>query len=296
MTEKREQMLNEILNRLEDGVRQVYRSDEWKNYLTVMSKFHTYSCRNSLLIYLQKPDATHVAGYQVWRKEFNRQVRKGEKGIRILAPVKIKAEETVREGEAYVISGFRTACVFDISQTFGDPVPLSLCRVLQGEVKDYPLFIEALLLASPVPVRFEKTAEGIHGLYRPLDEEIIVNPGMSERQTVKTLLHEIAHALLHKDNRSAAHEERIRREVEAESVAYAVSSCFGIDTSSYSFSYIASWAEDQELKRLKESMETIRRASDHLIRLIRTVRDPLPVQSISKTDLSLSARSADLRL
>lgn len=289
MSEKKEQMLNEVLNRLEDGVRQVYRSDEWKRYLSVMSKFHTYSCRNSLLIYLQKPDATHVAGYQVWKKEFGRQVRKGEKGIRILAPVKIKQADAVSEKNEYVISGFRTACVFDISQTWGDPVPLSLCQTLQGKVEDYPLFINALLLASPVQVRFEKTAEGIRGLYRPLDEEIIISPGMPECQTVKTLLHEIAHALLHKDNRSSAHEERVRREVEAESVAYAVSSCFGIDTSSYSFSYIAAWAEDQELKRLKESMETIRRTSAHLIDLIQIVRGPLTANRIIKTDRSPAA-------
>lgn len=276
MNQNREMIIQEILEKLENGVRQVYSADEWKKYLSVMAKFHTYSFSNSLLIYLQKPDASMVAGYRVWTSEFHRQVRKGEKGIRILAPLKRKVIEADEEEGTYRISGFRPVYVFDISQTYGEPVPVNFCENLRGHVDNYHLFVEALLLASPVRVHFAKTPEGVNGFYRPLDEEIIINTGMSEAQTVKTLLHEIAHALLHKDNRSSEHSERVRREVEAESTAYAVSAYFGIDTSSYSFSYIAAYSNDRELYQLKESMETIRRASDHLISLINHVLNPVP--------------------
>lgn len=276
MNQNRGIIIHDILNQLETGVRQVYSTKAWKDYLCVMSRFHSYSCRNSLLIYLQKPDATMVAGYHVWNTQFHRSVRKGEKAIRILAPMKRKSVEADEEEGIYRITGFKAACVFDISQTEGDPVPVNLCENLQGGIEDYPLFIEALLLASPVHVFFEKTQQGVNGFYRPLDEEIVINTGMSQTQTVKTLLHEIAHALLHKENRSCERSERIRREVEAESTAFVVSSYFGIDTSSYSFSYIAAYSNDRELTQLKESLETIRAASDHLITLINHVLNPVP--------------------
>ena len=268
--------IQEILERLETGVREVYSTDAWRNYLRVLSKFHSYSVNNCLLIYMQKPEASMVAGYRIWNTEFHRQVRKGEKAIRIIAPVKRKVIKKDEEENTYRIDGFRIASVFDISQTYGDPVPVNLCENLQDQVDDYPLFIEALKLASPVRVRFEKTREGVNGFYSVLDEEIVINPGMSEAQTVKTLLHEIAHALLHRDNRSSMRSERVRREIEAESVACTVSSYYGIDTSSYSFRYIAAYAQDRELAQLKESMETIRQTSSELITLIRRIRNPVP--------------------
>ncbi len=268
--------IQEILERLETGVREVYSTDAWKNYLRVLSKFHSYSVNNCLLIYMQKPDASMVAGYRVWSTDFHRQVRKGEKSIRIIAPVKRKAVEKDEDDNTYRIAGFRVCHVFDVSQTYGEPVPVNLCENLQDSVDDYPSFIEALILASPVRVRFGKTQDGVNGFYSVLDEEIVINAGMSQAQTVKTLLHEIAHALLHKDNRSSKHSERVRREIEAESVACAVSSYYGIDTSSYSFRYIAAYANDRELDMLKESMETIRHTSSELITLISRIRNPVP--------------------
>lgn len=283
MNNTREQTVAEILNQLEKGVRDVYESEKWRKYLSVMSRFHSYSFSNSLLIFLQRPDASHVAGYSVWNTQFHRQVRKGEKGIRILAPLRRKAEEEDPEG-VYVITGFRPVYVFDISQTDGEPVPVNLCENLQDAVDDYSAFLEALILASDVPVRFEKTPEGVNGFYSVNEKVITVNTGMSEAQTVKTLLHESAHALLHADRIIASKTDQAMREVEAESVAYAVSSYYGIDTSSYSFSYIAAWAKDRELKGLKESLETIRYASDHMISLINAVRNPVPGSRNRKPD------------
>ena len=273
MNSSQENRLHDILEMLEKGVRDVYSKDEWQNYLKAMSRFHSYSSRNSLLIYMQKPDARLVAGYRLWNTQFNRQVRKGEKGIRILAPMRSKVIEKDTDEKKQIITGFRPVAVFDISQTDGDPVPVNLCEQLTSEVDDYPLFIEALELVSPVPVHFREIEDTSLGFYNRKEKEIVVRRGMSESQSVKTLLHEITHALLHDEK---GNDDRVRKEIEAESVAYAVSSYYGIDTSAYSFSYIALWSNDQETAVLKDSLATIQKTSDHLIRLINHVRNPVP--------------------
>ncbi len=268
--------IQEIMDSLETGVREIYQSDRYRKYLEVQSHFRTYSLSNTLLICRQFPAATYVAGYQVWTKTFGRHIRRGEKGIRILAPV-IRREQIANEDGSYSgiserrLAGFRQATVFDISQTEGRDIPVSLAAELNQKVRSYESFLRTLVLISPVPVYFQKIESGARGFYRPLDGDIFINEGMPQAQTVKTLLHEIAHALLHSRDLCNDRESRLRREIEAESVAYAVSSYYGIDTKEYSFGYIAGWSKDRELNELKNSLDTIREAVGKMIDMISSV-------------------------
>lgn len=264
----------EILNDLEKGVREVFHSARWKEYLSCMARFPSYSFSNILLICRQKPNAAFVAGYRVWQ-EFDRYVRKGEKGIRILAPLKRKRTEDAEENEEENIPyGYRTVSVFDISQTEGKPLPMPV-RSLPSLTEEDPMFLQALLLIAPCPVYFDETPEGVNGMYRPLENTIIIQKNLSSAQNIKTLLHEIAHAILHADSNDSSHEERMKREIEAESIAYTVCARYELDTSAYSFGYIASWSKDQELSELKESMRTIQKTAEHLIEMIDLVRNPV---------------------
>ena len=292
-SEKPADKLKEITDRLEQGIMELFDSDRYKEYLRVMSKFHNYSFNNTLLIAMQKPDASLVAGFQSWKNNFKRNVVKGEKGIKILAPspFKIKQEmekidpatqkpvigadgKPVKEEKEITIPAFKVVSVFDVSQTEGKELPDIAVDELTGDVDRYKDFFAALEKTSPVPIAFENIEGGSHGYYHLEDKRIAINEGMSELQTLKTAIHEIAHAKLHDIDLNAPkdeqqpHVDRRTREVEAESVAYTVCQHYGLDTSDYSFGYVAGWSSGRELSELKSSLETIRSAAAEIINSI----------------------------
>ncbi len=339
------QQVREITEKLEQGIKELFESDRFKEYLTTMSKFYHYSFNNTLLIAMQKPEATYVAGYTSWKRNFQRQVMKGEKGIRILAPAPYKAQvemekidpktqrpildsdgKPLKETVEVMRSAFKVVSVFDVSQTEGKELPDIIVDELSGNVVNFTAFFEALKQESPVPIGFENISEGAKGYYHLTERRIAIQEGMSEVQTVKTAIHEIAHAKLHnldqpepkpkwkvvmisdggteidrytgfetedaaiaaaaKDNWLFVDEnqfewrldvvedtsgiengrkDRHTREVEAEAVAYTVCQRYGIETSDYSFGYIAGWSSGKEIKELKGSLETIRKTAADMI-------------------------------
>ena len=290
MADKRADQLKEITERLEQGVKDIFTSEMYTKYLLTMSKFHNYSFNNTLLIAMQRPDATLVAGYNAWKNKFNRYVKKGEKGIQIIAPAPVKEREerekidkdtglTVlnESGEPEievverVIPRFRVTTVFDYAQTDGEPLPTLEVNELTARVKDYTLLKEAIEQVSPVPIRFGEIEGNAKGYYRHMDKEICVRADMGESQTIKTMIHEVAHAMLHDSDQMkqrGEEKDQLTKETEAESIAFTVCSALGIDTSDYSFPYVASWASGKELKELKDSMDTIRlTAADFLEKL-----------------------------
>ena len=342
---KSAQQVREITDKLEQGIKELFESERFKEYLRTMSKFYHYSFSNTLLIAMQKPEATYVAGYTSWQRNFDRQVMKGEKGIKILAPAPYKAKEErekidpstqkpvldadgkpVTETVEVMRPAFKVVSVFDISQTDGKELPDIIVDELSGSVENYAAFFEALKQESPVPISFEDIPGGAKGYFSPVENRIAIQEGMSEIQTIKTAIHEIAHAKLHsidrpepeptwkivmisdggtkrdflsgfaseaEANAAAEHEEwhfvdenrfewrleveedtsaiqdmrkdRHTKEVEAESVAYTVCQRYGIETSDYSFGYIAGWSSDKETKELKGSLETIRKTAAEMI-------------------------------
>lgn len=282
--------VKEVTERLEAGVRELFESERYQAYLKAMSKFHDYSLNNTLLILMQKPDASLVAGFGKWRNDFERHVKRGEKGIKIFAPapytIKKEAEKIdpdtgqpvigadgkpVMEQREIKIPAFKVVSVFDVSQTDGKEIPDLSVDALTSSVEQYEDFWRVLKEVSPVPVELEKIEGGAHGYYSLADKRIAVDEGMSELQTIKTLIHEIAHAKLHDIDLNAPPEElenrpnRRTREVEAESIAFTVCQHFGLDTSDYSFGYVAGWSSDKEIKELKASLETIRTTASALI-------------------------------
>ena len=290
MADKRADQLKEITERLEQGVKDIFTSEMYTKYLLTMSKFHNYSFNNTLLIAMQRPDATLVAGYNAWKNKFNRYVKKGEKGIQIIAPAPVKEREerekidkdtglTVlnENGEPEievverVIPRFRVTTVFDYAQTDGEPLPTLEVNELTARVKDYTLLKEAIEQVSPVPIRFGEIEGNAKGYYSHMDKEICVRADMGESQTIKTMIHEVAHAMLHDSDQMkqrGEEKDQLTKETEAESIAFTVCSALGIDTSDYSFPYVASWASGKELKELKDSMDTIRlTAADFLEKL-----------------------------
>lgn len=282
MENKKIDHVKELTDQLEQGVKDFFNSGKLKDYLDTLSKFNNYSLNNLILIALQRPTATAVAGYTTWKKAFNRQVSKGEKGIKIIAPAPVKIKRLqdkldengnrvlsrdgqVQQEEVEVtIPKFKVVSVFDISQTEGDDIP-ELINPLKGDVSKYPVFFKALEQVSPVPVEFEKI-NGAHGYFDRSNKRIAINEGASQIQTIKTCIHEIAHAVLHGEDHKDLNKSRNLREVEAESVAYVVCKHFGVDTSDYSFGYVATWSSGKEIEELKESMETIRTTAGKLIR------------------------------
>ena len=277
--------MNSILKSLETGVENIFTGDKYAQYLQTMSKFHRYSFNNTLLIAMQRPDATLVTGYRNWQS-MGRQVKKGEKGITILAPapIKRKREQEIldqnhkplldadgkprTEEVEVVIPRFKPTTVFDISQTDGEPIETFAPEELTEAVADYDLFMEAITAVSPVPIRFDEIAGEAKGYYHSGDKEIVIQKGMSESQTIKTAIHETGHARLHdKDimEKQGIEKDRLTKEVEAESVAYCVCSAFGVDTSEYSFPYIAGWSSGRDMKELKTSMDTIRKTAGEMI-------------------------------
>ena len=264
--------IRELTEKLEEGVKAVFDSDRYKEYLQCMSKFHNYSINNCLLIAAQYPAASAVAGYRSWQKNFGRQVKKGEKGIKILAPCKYKVEteEKDENGDPKLkeLTGFRVVTVFDLAQTEGKELPSIGVDELTGDVKDYKKIFNALITISPVPIRFEEIEGGAKGYYHDGEKRIAIKSGMSQAQTIKTLLHEVSHATYHtRDNADQEHSiDRRHKETEAESIAFCVGSALGIvDSSEYTFPYLASWASGRETQELKDSLERIRSASDEMI-------------------------------
>ena len=292
-SEKPAEKLKEITDRLEQGIAELFDSERYKEYLKVMSKFHNYSFRNTVLIAMQKPDASLLAGFSAWKNNFERNVMKGQKGIKIIAPspYKIKQEmqkidphtqkpiigkdgKPVTEEKEVTIPAYKVVSVFDVSQTEGKELPDIAVDELTGDVDRYKDFFAALEKTSPVPIAFENIEGGSHGYYHLEDKRIAINEGMSELQTLKTAIHEIAHAKLHDIDLNAPkdeqqpHVDRRTREVEAESVAYTVCQHYGLDTSDYSFGYVAGWSSGRELSELKSSLETIRSAAAEIINSI----------------------------
>ena len=287
-TEK--QKVQEITDKLEEGLKELFESEKYKTYLSTMSKFHNYSFNNTLLIAMQKPEATLVAGYKAWQKNFERHVNKGEKAIRILAPAPYKIKEErdkldpvtgemmfdengmpQKEQVEVTIPAFRAVSVFDVSQTDGKPIPELEAQELLSTVEGYEDFVQALMNVAPVPIGFEDIPGDSKGYFHTEEKRIAVQENMSESQTLKTMVHEVAHSMLHNKeiNRDDLIEEpakdRNTKEVEAESVAYTVCQHFGIDTSGYSFGYIAGWSSGKDMKELKSSLDTIRKTASELI-------------------------------
>ena len=287
--------LQQITAGIEQGIKELFESEKYMRYLSVMSRFHRYSVNNTMLIYMQKPDATLVAGYNKWKNQFERHVKRGEHGITIIAPTpfKKKIEEqkldpdtkapildaegkAVMEEREVEIPMFRPVKVFDVSQTDGKPLP-ELASTLSGNVQNYEAFMEALRRSAPVPLSVEPMAANMDGFFSPDQQRIAIRAGMSEVQTVSAAVHEIAHSKLH--NYAKAQEEAARagdkeppkkkdrntEEVEAESISYAVCQYYGIQTSENSFGYIANWSQGKELPELRASLETINKAAGELI-------------------------------
>ena len=292
-SEKPAEKLKEITDRLEQGITELFDSERYREYLRVMSKFHNYSINNTLLIAMQKPDASLVAGFSAWKNNFGRNVMKGQKGIKIIAPspYKVKQEmkkidphtqqpiigkdgKPVTEEKEITIPAYKVVSVFDVSQTEGKELPDIAVDELTGDVERYRDFFAALEKTSPVPIGFEQIPGSSHGYYHLEDKRIAIQEGMSELQTLKTAIHEIAHAKLHDidlnapENEQQPRVDRRTREVEAESVAYTVCQHYGLDTSDYSFGYVAGWSSGRELSELKSSLETIRSAAAEIINSI----------------------------
>ena len=263
-----------ITKELEQGVKDVFASPEYTEYLQFMGKFYNYSANNCLLIWMQNPAATLVAGYKAWQTKFKRQVRKGEKGITILAPVPHKIKKAVLEDGDLVEkeiqwTSFRAVSVFDISQTDGDAVPSFEVNELTGDVEGYDELVKKLEELAPCRVDFEVITGGAKGFYSLTDKRIAINEGMAESQTIKTMVHEIAHAILHDKDGEQKDADRRTAEVQAESVAYTVCSAMGLDTSDYSFGYVAEWSAGKEVKELTASMDVIRKTAGEILEALR---------------------------
>ena len=312
-SEKPAERMKEITDRLEQGIKDLFDSDRYKEYLLVMSKFHRYSFNNTLLIAMQKPDASLVAGFNSWKKNFQRNVIKGERGIKILAPAPFKVKQKmtkidpitkkpvigndgnpVSELQEITIPAFKIVSVFDVSQTEGKELPDIAVDSLSGNVERFEDVFAALKKVSPVPIGFEKIDNGAHGYYHLEEKRIAIKDGMSELQTLKTTIHEIAHAKLHDIDLNAAGKEQFERpdrhtcEVQAESVAYVVCQHYGLDTSEYSFGYVAGWSTGRELDELRTSLETIRNAASEIIDGIDD-----HMQQISKNQEEMSDRQSE---
>lgn len=275
--------LKVLTDQLEQGVKAVFESESYKNYLSCMSKFHRYSISNSILIHMQRPDASYVAGYTDWQKKFHRQVNRGEKGIAIIAPspYKRKVSETVKdqngcpvlnadgsvkkEVREVPVEGYKVTYCFDISQTSGEDLPTYRVDELKGTVKDFENIDRAVRDISPVPIFTEDITSGAKGYFSDSSKKIVIKEGMDEAQTLKTEIHELAHSILHSSEGSEKDKDRRTMEVQADSIAYVVSEHYGLDTGSYSFPYIAGWSSDKTVPELKSSLETIRKTSDEII-------------------------------
>lgn len=292
-----------LTEKLEAGVKEVFESEKYKTYLKAMSRFHHYSFGNVMLILMQCPEASLVAGYTTWKKQFGRTVKKGEHGIQIIAPVKrsklVSQDRLDPDTQQPVIGpdgkpekepvfvqyqGFQVAYVFDVSQTEGRELPSLGVDELTGDVPNFDAMFSAVEAISPVPVEF-RPASAAKGCFNHLERKIYVNEGMSQVQTLKTLIHETAHALLHDSSvldDEIPKKDRHTKEVEAESIAYVVCQHFGIDTSDYSFPYVTGWSRDKELPELKASLDCISKTASSLITSMEAACPELAVDKAEK--------------
>lgn len=293
--ESRRKELSEMMLRLEKGIKAVFESDSYKEYLNFCAKLPRYSVNNQILIMLQRPDATMVQSFSGW-KAMNRFVKKNEKGIRIFAPAPYKKKveqdkldvygnpmigsdgERLKDSVELMTMAFKPVSTFDISQTEGEPVPSFGIDELTGSIDGYRKMFDVIKAVVPAPISFEEISSGAKGYYHIEENRIVVQQDMSEVQTVKTILHEAAHHALHSRQAmkapGAGKKSRNQREIEAESVAYIVCQHFGIDTSDYSFGYLASWASDKEIPELKASLDTIRSTASDMISKIENLLFP----------------------
>ncbi len=301
----REEKMSAIQKKLEDGVRAIFTSEKYQEYISAMSKFPRYSINNCILIASQLPEASLVCGFRKWQTEFNRTVNKGEHGIMILAPIKGKTEvveEVFDENNKAVVDEngnqktekvtreyqtFRPVYVFDVSQTSGDPLP-TLASELNETVDSFEEMKGVLISISPVPVSFETINGGANGYYSPTAGKIVIDERLPQLQMLKTMVHEIAHATLGHGSKEDKW-DRQTKEVQAESVAYWVTQMIGLDTSDYSFGYISGWSKDKEVSELKESLDVIKQTADKLsssieekIKEMRKERESLPMVSEEK--------------
>lgn len=299
--------IKELTDKLEAGIKEVFESDKYKKYLTAVQKFHSYSYNNSLLIMLQKPNASYVAGYKTW-ETLGRYVRKGEKGITILAPCPYKVKKQVEavdpntgqvkrdshgnpmtEEKEIQYASFRAVSIFDISQTEGKPLP-ELAEELKGEIPDYKMLMDSIREVAPVPIHFESWEGSKKGHYDLGKKEIVIKFGMSDLQTVKTAIHETAHSILHKDQ---AHiKDSASMEVEAESIAFVCCQRLGLDTSDYSFGYLAGWSSDKTLPELKSSLQTIQKTAHKVIENL----DRAILKNTNNLDISLSIADEPIKI
>ncbi|MBN2960303.1 MAG: DUF1738 domain-containing protein, partial [Streptococcus gordonii] len=277
--------MDSIMQSLESGVEELFTSDRYQEFLKTMAKFHNYSFNNTMLIAMQRPDATLVTSYKNWQS-MGRQVMKGEKGITIIAPApykKMKEKEVLDENQRPImgtdgkpktekvevtVPHFKAVTVFDIAQTSGEPIQTLAPELLTAAVQDFDSFMQAIQKISPVPIRFDEIDGNANGYYHNADKEIVIKKGLSESQTLKTAIHETAHAKLHDKEimeSLGVEKDRLTKEVEAESIAYCVCSSFGLDTSDYSFPYIAGWSSSREMKEMKASMDVIRKTAGEMI-------------------------------
>lgn len=277
--------MDSIMQSLESGVEELFTSNRYQEFLKTMAKFHNYSFNNTMLIAMQRPDATLVTSYKNWQS-MGRQVMKGEKGITIIAPApykKMKEKEVLDENQRPImgtdgktkteqvevtVPHFKAVTVFDIAQTSGEPIQTLAPELLTAAVQDFDFFMQAIQKISPVPIRFDEIDGNANGYYHNADKEIVIKKGLSESQTLKTAIHETAHAKLHDKEimeSLGVEKDRLTKEVEAESVAYCVCSSFGLDTSDYSFPYIAGWSSSREMKEMKASMDVIRKTAGEMI-------------------------------
>lgn len=301
----REEKMSAIQKKLEDGVRAIFTSEKYQEYISAMSKFPRYSINNCILIASQLPEASLVCGFRKWQTEFNRTVNKGEHGIMILAPIKGKTEvveEVFDENNKAIVDEngnqktekvtreyqtFRPVYVFDVSQTSGDPLP-TLASELNETVDSFEEMKSVLISISPVPVSFETINGGANGYYSPTAGKIVIDERLPQLQMLKTMVHEIAHATLGHGSKEDKW-DRQTKEVQAESVAYWVTQMIGLDTSDYSFGYISGWSKDKEVSELKESLDVIKQTADKLsssieekIRELKKERESLPMVSEEK--------------
>ena len=305
-----QERLKEITTGIEQGIKSLFNSDKYAAYLRTMSHFHRYSVNNTMLIYMQKPDATLVAGFNKWKDQFDRHVNRGEKGIKIIAPVMVATKKTrekrdpqtnavlldsqgqaVTEEVEVKVPRFRVTSVFDVSQTNGKPLP-TIVNDLQGNVENFDAFMESLRRSSPVPLETAPIESGADGYFDPSRQHIILREGMSEAQTVSAAIHEITHAVLHNYNQkqneqvdlaNLQQKDRRTEEVEAESVSYAVCQYYGIETADNSFGYIAEWSQGRDLPELRASLETINHTASELIAKIdRNMREIMQERNLKQ--------------
>ena len=305
MPDRSKKDVSQTLKELEEGITELFESERYMQYLSVLSRFHRYSMRNQMLIMRQRPDATMVAGYNQWKDRFNRHVNKGEKAIQILVPVtkKVTYQEPLfdedgkplidAEGKPQTQSVerkrlvFKFGNVFDISQTDGEPLP-SITNKLEGDYSNYEEVFTALKCLSPAPISFAHIDDGANGYYNYVDKKIVIEETLDKPQTIKTCIHEIAHAVVHDaEIRNNQVQDTRTMEVQAESIAYVVCNHLGIDSSDYTFGYIAGWSSGKELKELKDSLEVIGKASQEIINRLDEALAPKELPQQAQLDLEM---------